>query len=314
MPAMIYGPNFNWKFIKYCLTHKEERFVIVGWSNKNTRLLIFLFFILGRPFNFWTDMPTPLAATAFKSRCLRWSAHKLLKYSKANVFAVGSAVVNYFRQSNFSEKRLINLPVFVETYPDLSTYHAKRELIYSKYNFSNSDFVLTAGSRLIYNKGYDLLIKAIAKLDESVRQDIKVIIVGNGDQAAVLQDLVVTLQLTEQVIFESWLSIDDFKSLIANSHVFIHPARLDAYGGATLGMSMGVPVIGSYQAGAASDRINHQVNGFLYQATDIETLADLITQLFHDRNLCRIVGYEGHKTSLQWSPQLGKKILIENVI
>ena len=47
--ATIYGNKLNWSFIKYCLTHPNERFVVVGWMNNNTRFLHFLFFLLMRP-------------------------------------------------------------------------------------------------------------------------------------------------------------------------------------------------------------------------------------------------------------------------
>ena len=56
-PANIYGTGFNWSFIKYCLTHPNERYVIVGWMNINTRLLHLLFFLLRRSYNHWTDLP-----------------------------------------------------------------------------------------------------------------------------------------------------------------------------------------------------------------------------------------------------------------
>ena len=55
--ANIYGTSFNWNFIKYCLRHKDEKYILVGWANINTMLLTFLFFLFQRPFNHWTDIP-----------------------------------------------------------------------------------------------------------------------------------------------------------------------------------------------------------------------------------------------------------------
>ena len=113
---------------------------------------------------------------------------------------------------------------------------------------------------------------------------------------------------------EQWLEIDDFKALIANSDVFIHPARFDSYGGTTLGMSLGVPVIGSYGAGAALHRIKQGRNGFLYDAEDIQTLASYITLLYQNPKLKRRMGAVAYQTARQWHPQSGVDIIVNNSI
>ena len=313
-PATIYGNSLNWQFIKYCLTHRDEKFVMVGWMNHNTKLLHLLFFILRFPINHWTDTPNPQRSVTVKQKCMHWFAYKILRHAKSKVFSVGVTTMNYFRQLGFRENQIVNLPIFVAVDKSLATYEAKRADIFSKYEIGPNDFVLSAGSRIIYEKGYDLLIKAISLLDEEVRQSIKVIVVGSGTQAPELEKMIVDFGLTRQVILEKWLSIEDFKALIANSDVFIHPARVDAYGGTTLGMALGVPVIGSFQSGAALDRICQGRNGFLYDAEDTQTLANFICLLYHSPELRKRMSMEAHKTALQWPPHRGVEILVENVI
>lgn len=313
--AEIYGTSFNWRFIKYCLTHTSEKFVIVGWMNTNTRLIHLLFFLLRRPFNHWTDLPDPKAeGMSYKHKILRWSAYKLLRHSNSKVFGVGATTINCFRAWGFPAKQLVNLPIFVKVEEDLVAYHAKRSLLIRQYAVKSNSFLISAGSRLIHEKGYDLLIKAIALLDEEIRQQVKVVIVGSGECLFELRQLVTELNLSAQIVMEQWLAIDDFKALIANSDVFIHPARFDSYGGTTLGMALGVPVIGSYQAGAAFDRISQGRNGFLYIAEDIQTLANFITLLYKYPELRKRMGEEARITALQWPPHRGMEILLANVI
>ena len=314
-PAEIYGSAINWHFIKYCLTHQDEKFVIVGWANNNTRLVTLLFFLLRRKFNHWTDLPnTETRCKSLKQKFLRWLAYKMLRYSSAMVFCVGVTSMNYFRQLGFSEARLVNLPIFVEVNDNIPAYQMKREIIFAKYHIVPKNFVISAGSRLIHEKGYDLLINAVGLLDEETRKHVKVVIVGSGPCVAELQRLIVDLQLIDQITLEKWLAIEDFKTLIANSDIFIHPARLDSYGGTTLGMAVGVPVIGSYQAGAALDRIAQGRNGFLYDAEDIQVLANFITLLYQNPTLCKRMGKEARKTALKWPPRRGLEIIVENAI
>lgn len=313
--ATIYGSSINWRFIRYCLGHRDERYVIVGWSNINTRLLHILFFLLRCPYNHWSDLPRTLDRSAPTwARLARWFAHKVLQYSNAVIFCVGELTVDYFRHLGFSDSRLVNLPIFVQSDEDLSCYHAKRDEILSQYKLSGNEFVLSAGSRIVHEKGYDLLIKAVALLENDVRRKVKVVIVGNGPAVPDLERLIRKLGLEKQVILEKWLEIGVFKTLIANSDVFIHPARFDSYGGTALGMALGIPVIGSYGAGAAVDRIEQGRNGFLYRPEDTYALASLITLLYRNPELRSYMGREARKTAVCWPPERGVEIMMNNAI
>lgn len=313
--AEIYGRSFNWKFIKYCLSKKNERFVIVGWMNTNTRLIHFLFFLLRRPYNHWTDLPnSEESSITFKKKIMRWIAYTMLNKSRAKVFGVGQITLNYLRKMGFHESKLINLPILVESNEDLPKYFESREKIFKKHLIQSDDFVISSGSRIIYDKGFDLLVNAIGRLAPEIQKHIKVIIVGSGDMVNELESLINNLKLTKQIILEKWLPIEEFKAVIANSHIFIQPARIDSYGGTVLGMALGVPVIGSYGAGAAVDRIKQGLNGFLYSAEDIDTLANLIKLLYENPNLRINMAAEAIKTAKSWPPIRGMQIIVENSI
>jgi len=311
-PATIYGNGVNFDFLRYCLAHRDERFVIVGWMNSNTRLLHLLFTLLRRPFNHWTDMPSRADnGMPLRKRTLRWLAYRLLRYSRSRVFGVGITTVEFLRALGFPEHRLFSLPIFVSVDEDIMDYQARREEMHRRYMVPRGGFLLSAGSRLIFSKGYDLLIKAIADLPDALRHTIKLVIVGSGEESVSLQGQIKALGLQDTVQIENWLDIADFKALIANSAIFIHPSRFDSYGGTTLGMALGVPVIGSTGAGAAVDRIEHGVNGLLYDATDTKALAGHIAALLEDSDLRQRIGHAGRETALHWHPSRGVEILLQ---
>ena len=314
--ANIYGTSLNLKFIKYCLFHSDERYIIVGWANINTILLTFLFFLLRRPFNHWTDLPDfhDEHIIGFRKRILRWGAYKVLKYSNSIIFGVGVSSIKYFRKLGFSEKRLINLPIFVKVNEDLIAYKSKRNQLIEKYALGDSTFIISAGSRIVREKGYDLLIKAISFLDNEILDNLKLFVVGSGPSLFELEKQVIDLNLNNQVIFIKWLPIEDFKEIIANSDIFVHPARIDSYGGTTLGMALGVPVIGSFEAGAALDRILSGKNGFLYHAEDIQTLSNYISILYKYPLLKKTMATAARDTALQWPPSRGVDIITLHAI
>jgi glycosyltransferase involved in cell wall biosynthesis len=314
-PAIIYGKTINLKFLKYCVDHSDEKFLIVGWANINTILLTLIFFLLRRPYNQWTDLPDSHSDNlSFCKKSLRWLAYKILYYSKAMIFGVGITSINYFRKLGFSEDRLVNLPIFVEIDEDLPAYKLKGREFLEKYSIDESNFIISSGSRIVFEKGYDLLIRAIALLDKEILSEFKVIIVGSGPQVSELEALVIDLKLESQIVLIKWLPIHEFKVAITNSNVFVHPARIESYGGTILGMALGVPVIGSFQAGAALDRISTGLNGFLYNAEDIQALANFILLLYHYPALRNKMAFEARKTALQWPPSRGMEIIMQYAI
>ena len=317
MSSTIYGSSFNMAFLSYCLKHKDESYVIVGYMNINTKILHILFFILRRPFNHWTDRPDTYGneSMSFKHKILRWLAHQcLLRHSNCRILGVGKTALDYFRNLGFPEHKLVNLPIFVSVDDDINQYHSNRAALYAKYAIPSDSFLIVAGSRLIFKKGYDVLIQAVANLPSGLRKKTKLILVGSGDKLKALQQQIASLGMYDTVRIEDWLDIEDFKNLIANSDIFLHPARFDSYGGTILGMAMGVAVIGSTGAGAAVDRIISGVNGLLYEPEDAVALTACITKLLNDAVLRENLAAAGRETALKWHPRRGVDILVHQTI
>ena len=312
--ANLYGEKLNLKFIKYLLIHPKEKYVVVGWMNNNTRLLHLLFFILRRRFNHWTDLPNP-EINKFRrgQNIFRSLSYMMLKYSKCNIFCVGKATMDYFYRLGFNADRIINLPIFVELNNNLITKNS-RKYICEKFQIPHDKFLIIAGSRLIYEKGFDLLIESISLINIEKQNNLFLVIVGSGPEKNNLNILIQSLNLTKRVKLFDWMSISDFKSLISSSDLFVQPSRFDSYGGTILGMSLGVPVIGSLESGAAFDRIIHGENGFLYRANDISALSKYICILYNDDNIRNKFAYESLRTASNWPPELGSQILIKNCI
>lgn len=315
LSAGIIGTHCNWRFIAGCLKRRQESFMIVGWANWNTRILHLLFFLLRRPYNHWTDLPNPMKdGASLSQQLLRWLAYRLLRYSRSRVFVVGKMTINCFRRWGFPECQLVNLPIFVRVNEDFSSLLASRKKIRSRYCDDINQILISAGSRLVREKGYDLLIRAFALLPSTVRSTTRLVIVGSGEELRNLQNLVLDMNLSANIIFEKWMAIEDFKALIYNSDIFVQPARFDSYGGATLGMALVVPVIGSTGAGAAVDRIVSGENGIIYDVEDLQSLAEAIQRLHESPALRQCMGSAARDTALEWTPERGVSIVLENML
>jgi glycosyltransferase involved in cell wall biosynthesis len=311
--ANIYGDKYiNWAFIKYVIENKDEKFFLVGWSNPSTRLMVILFWFLRRPYSMWFDCPDDDKPRGVVRSCFRDLYYFLIRTSHCKVFCVGKKTIEYFEKIKFNKKSLVNLPVYVDVSRSRNTYIQKKSKVFKKYGIESGDLFLTSGSRLVKEKGFDILIEAISLVPKIKVKNIKLLIVGKGDEQKNLKAQILNLGLSANIIVEDWLDIEEFKACIASSDYFVHPARWDAYGSSIFAMSLGVAVIGSDGAGSVVDRITHEVNGFVYKALDKVELASIILKVFDERSLSKALGDKIREDSLQYAPEYGAIRIMEN--
>lgn len=311
---LIYGYNkINFTMFKKALNPKNL-FVMVSFVPHTNKLLFLLFFLMRRKFAMWFDFPNDARDRSFIRSFLRDSFYFLLKHSNATVFCVGKKTIEYFKSKGFKSNRLVNLPIFIDTSLSKDKFLNRKKEIQKKFNLNKDTFFITSGSRLIKEKGFDLLIKAIAKLPKDVKDNVKLLLVGKGDETDNLKALIKELNLENNIIMEPWQDIDMFLACIANSDLYSHPSRFDAFGGTIYAMSLGVPVVGSKGAGAAFDRITHGVDGFLYDAEDIDALTEHILFCYNNKgSILEIMGKKARETALKWTPEIGAEIVYKNV-
>lgn len=310
--ANVYGnKKINFELIKKIFT--DEKIMIVGWTNITTRLMLVIMFILNRPYTMWFDLPNDNFKRSWFKNKIRNFFYFILRKSKSKVFCVGSETIKYFENKGFETERLINLPVFVPTINDNHVSKPNFNEVRIKLGIGKNDFLISSGSRLVKDKGFDLLIDSISRLEK--KNNIKLVIIGQGEERLNLVKLVEKLNVKNNVLFLDWMDIDEMKNIISASNIFVHPARWDAFGAGTLNaMALGVPVIASNQSGSGPDRIKHKYNGFLYEASDTLTLTSIIEYCIGNQSELNKIAHAGRLTANEWSVDRGRKILLENII
>jgi len=313
--AHIYGDkSIHWSLIFHLLIHRDEKVFQVGWANPTTRILVTIFFLSRRPYNMWTDYPRDAKKRNLLKNSLRELFYWMLKHSRAHVFCVGRITLDYFAKRGFATNRLFNLPILIDTSKSKTDYHGHRERIRQKFQVDKDDLFLVAGSRLIHEKGYDLLIRAISMLPDEKKKRVKTLIIGRGEEQENLLKQIRDEGLSDKVFIEKWMDVEEYQAHVANADVFVHPARFDAYGGTIYALIVGTPVIGSRGAGAAVDRIIDGQNGYLFDVGDINSLMAIIHNCFLNRDSLRSMGLAARKSSEKWHPSVGVKIIKRGII
>ena len=103
--------------------------------------------------------------------------------------------------------------------------------------------VLLATGRMIPEKGFELLLRAFAKVKD--RQKYKLILSGGGPDKERLEALAEELGINSLVHFPGWVPREELYGFFATAHVFVFPRWWIEYGSAVLteAMAFGLPSI-----------------------------------------------------------------------
>lgn len=173
----------------------------------------------------------------------------------------------------------------------------RNEDLVRRYGLSQKKVLLTV-ARLVPRKGHKVVLQALPTVLKDI-PDVHYVIAGDGPEKTKLQNLVRDLNLNHAVTFAGDVPherIGDFYNLC---DVFIMVNRLELGGDVeSFGMvfteanAAGKPVIGGNSGGAA-EAIVDGVTGYLVDSDSVEQVANRITRLFANPELCRSLGATG---------------------
>lgn len=157
--------------------------------------------------------------------------------------------------------------------------------------------ILLAVARLDWAKALDILIQAVA-LPELASRPLRLWLVGRGPLEAELKSLVSQLGQEQRVTFLG--TRFDLPEVLAQAHLFVHPARLESFGIAPLdAMVAGLPIIISDSVGMKE--ILPPEHGVIVPTDDPPALARAVAALLDDPAGCRQQAQRLHTLAQQFS-------------
>ena len=244
--------------------------IVVGWSNPSSRALLLVFCLLRRHFVFWMDEPLPVIN--LRSSILRSVVLFVLRSSRASIAAVGLPAVHYFTRRGFSESRVSNIPVALARPSNPVAVRAD-----GIESWVGAPFSLLFASRLVAEKGVDVLIHALSLLPAKLRCQIVLLVVGRGPEERGIRSKTKSLGLEKQIVFLDWAEFDELVWLADRADLIVAPSRFDSYGGAALlSLIARKPFIASDSVGAAMDFIDRGVEVPTFPSGNADSLAGLL--------------------------------------
>lgn len=204
-------------------------------------------------------------------------------------------IVNSLQVKKIVESLNISSPVTVIA-PAFDATLKKEDCGDLKKVYSQANIILTVG-RLVERKGHTNILKALATIADD---NFHYLIVGQGPNAELLQQLTTRLGLTAKVTFLPNVSPKELPKYYSLATMFVMPTRqlgadIEGYGIVYLEASeFALPIIAG-QGTSAEEIITNDKNGLLVNSEDPEQIAEAIKKLISNKDLAKRLGQEAQR-------------------
>ena len=166
----------------------------------------------------------------------------------------------------------------------------------------NNEIRIVCVARLIERKGLKYLIEAVGELKDN---NIKLIIVGEGNQEEELKNFAVELKMSDRVDFKGYVNHNQIADIYKNSDIFVLPSLNEGMSNALLeAMGTGLPVIVT-DTGGTTELIDG--NGVVVPMSDSNAIAEAIRGFMDDPETCMRMGMRSREIAerMGWSAVSG---------
>ena len=169
-----------------------------------------------------------------------------------------------------------------------------RKLPRSKCGWPEKSIVIGYVGRLVREKGADVLVRSLGECLSST-EDIRLVLVGDGDDRAELESFVADAFLSDRVFFAGKFPRESVSAAILGFDILVVPSREEGFGISALeGMALGLPVIVS-RLEALNELIAHQRYGLSFEVGSYSDLAKQILKLATAPGLRKRIGVEARQ-------------------
>ncbi len=162
-----------------------------------------------------------------------------------------------------------------------------RDTVRQSMGYSKSDVVIATTGHAVPVKGWDILLKAFARI-AAIDKNARLLLIGstNGDSERAfcreLKQFVESSNLTERVTFPG--HIYDISKILPAADIFVLPSRSEGCANVLIeALDLGLPCVAS-RVGNAEDVIQSDSNGFVVERNNAEALENALRTLVSDED------------------------------
>jgi len=216
----------------------------------------------------------------------------------------GKSALEYLRAHNVDEGAIFTAPNAVDNeFYTAAAAAARQNAANWRREFALPQRYFLFVGRLVPEKGGFELLSAYAKLDESMRQQIGLVLAGDGACRQQLESQASSI-VPGGVRFAGFAQRDQLAIYYALAEMLILPTYTDTWGlVVNEAMACGLPVVVSRVAGCAADLVKENWNGLLVTPKDVPSLTSAMRSLADQPDLRASMGANSMGRISAYSPK-----------
>ncbi len=231
------------------------------------------------------------------------------------VFNYGEAYFNDFVKKQdksfkkFSDKLFSLFSLFVTSSKrDIDLWGYRNMLFLPNFTTMEPQKVSTLDSkkaiavgRLVYQKGFDILIKSWVEIKEKYKDWI-LEIWGDGSEREMLQDLINKLNLQDVVHLKGYAT--NVVDVYSSASMFIMSSRYEGFGIVLVdAQKCGLPIVTFDLPSGPGEIVNHEKDGFVCEYMNQHQISEGVKKLIEDDNLRKSMRNNAIENAKQYSPE-----------
>jgi len=213
---------------------------------------------------------------------------KLAKVLNTKLVCVSKPMRDFYIQTGRFNKQDVN---YIPNFSQKNAHLEERKPVRAELEIADTDIVIISVGRLVKLKRFDILIRAIALIED--RKHIKVLIAGNGPEFDALNLLVKQLGLSDSVTLLG--ERKDIQRLLAAADIFTLTSETEGMSKSILeALAARLPVIAT-DVGGNKDLVIDSKNGYIIPDHTPDSLAQKIKALCQDSTLRSEMGILSEK-------------------
>ncbi len=207
-----------------------------------------------------------------------------LNYHSDKIIAVNDVVKENLKiKFGLNDNLIVKIPNFI----DIEEYNINNK------NKANDKFTILAAGRLVKEKNFELLIRAVSFLIE--KNNVKLIIVGEGKEYKRLKELAEKLEIN----FELPGVTKDISTFLNIADLCVLPSKKESLSTFMLEAGLFKKVFIGSDIKGINDIIENRENGLLFKVNSSEDLKQKIDYVLKNRKQCVIYGHNLYKIVIE---------------
>lgn len=307
----IFGKLYKYLFVFFAFfkainLHKKNHYDMVWSMMANYAGFSALFFkILNPDISFLLTLQEGDSIDYIKKRVrFVYPVFKMIFKKADTVQAISSYLADFGKSMGFKNEPIV-IPNGVDIKKfDINLNQNEREEIRRELKLEENDIALITTSRLVVKNGVGDVIKALLKLPEN----IKFVILGEGELKQKLIKLAEDLGVSNRVIFKGFVSHDHMLKYLKACDIFIRASLSEGMGNSFLeAMAAKLPVIATPVGGIVDflkdDPSKAEIQtGYFCQPQDPESIVKTVGKVINDPQKNHVISraYEMVKVKYDW--------------